>query len=288
MYTYYHNLNPVFLSFGQLKIYYYGLIYAITLLFFYFYLHYLFKHKFFQDSKIINIDELDEIIFFGSLSTLFFARLFYMIFYSTSFFNNPIEFFFIWRGGMSSLGGFFGLLISLIYIQKRYQLNVYKLSDSILLFLPLFLAFGRFANFINAELIGKVTSNFFLCIDYTKNQYLISNNILISSCRYPSQLFEVTKNLFLFLLLIYFNKKQKLIQHKNNSIVNEKPGKITLFFFIFYSLFRFIVEFFRIADSSYEYFGILNFNQIIYLVVFVISLIFFKNKIQKQARLSAQ
>ena len=76
----------------------------------------------------------------------------------------------------------------------------------------------------------------------------------------------------LFLILLYFRNRGNLI----------KPGIISGLFLIFYSIFRFIVEFFRVPDDQLGY---LIFNltmgqliSFIFLIIGLIILFFKKNE----------
>ena len=79
--------------------------------------------------------------------------------------------------------------------------------------------------------------------------------------RHPSQLYEaLLEGLFLFLLLIYFKKK-----------LSKKPGVISGLFLIIYSIFRFIVEFYRVPDEQLGYIFLnLTMGQVVSLI-FILS-----------------
>ena len=121
--------------------------------------------------------------------------------------------------------------------------------------------FGRISNFINTELYGRVT-DFPFAIIYP----LIDNNP-----RHPSQLYEALfEGIILFIiLLIYFNKNPKKYLVKN----------VSALFFIFYSLFRFIIEYLREPDYHlglfYNYFSM---GQLLCIPLFVAGLIIFFRK----------
>ena len=79
--------------------------------------------------------------------------------------------------------------------------------------------------------------------------------------RHPSQLYEAFfEGLILFFILIFFRK----------SFSAKNPGFISGIFLIFYSAFRFIIEFFRIPDEQLGYI-LFNFSmgQILCLVFFI-------------------
>ena len=127
---------------------------------------------------------------------------------------------------------------------------------------PVGIFFGRLANFINSELYGKVSSAPWSVI------FIKVDNL----SRHPSQLYEaILEGIILFVILIYFVNKDYL----------KKPGLISGLFLIFYSFFRFFVEFFRVPDEQIGYLLFsLTMGQIISLVFasIGISLFYLKNE----------
>ena len=111
---------------------------------------------------------------------------------------------------------------------------------------------GRVSNFINSELYG-VETNLPWGVKFIKIDNLY---------RHPSQLYEaIFEGLILFVILLYFRKKNFL----------NIPGLISGLFLIFYSLFRFLIEFFRQPDEQLGYlFFNLTMGQIISLLFFLI------------------
>ena len=131
---------------------------------------------------------------------------------------------------------------------------------------PIGIFFGRIANFINSELYGFET-NFYWGV-----KFILVDNLY----RHPSQLYEAFfEGLILFLILIYFRKKGFM----------KVPGLISGLFLIFYSIFRFIIEFFRVPDEQLGYIFLnLTMGQIISFVFLLIGsyLLFVKYEIKKK------
>ena len=154
-----------------------------------------------------------------------------------------------------------GIASSYIFAKKNNQ-NPFFYLDQVSLVAPIGIFFGRLANFINSELYGTATdlpwSVIFAKVD--------------NLSRHPSQLYEaILEGIILFLILIYFMNKGYL----------KKPGLISGLFLIFYSLFRFFVEFFRVPDEQIGYLFLnLTMGQIISLVFasIGISLFYLKNE----------
>jgi len=94
--------------------------------------------------------------------------------------------------------------------------------------------------------------------------------------RHPSQLYEaVFEGLILFFILLYFKRKNFL----------EIPGLISGIFLILYSIFRFIIEFFRVPDEQLGYLLLnLTMGQIISFLFLLIGvyLTIKKNEIEKE------
>ena len=134
--------------------------------------------------------------------------------------------------------------------------------DQISLVAPIGIFFGRIANFINSELYGLPTD-----VPWSVKFIQIDN-----FSRHPSQLYEaILEGVILFLILIYFRKKDYL----------KKPGSISGLFLIFYSIFRIFVEFFRVPDEQLGYLIFdLSMGQIISMIFLMIGIIlfYFKNE----------
>ena len=90
--------------------------------------------------------------------------------------------------------------------------------------------------------------------------------------RHPSQIYEaLLEGLILFLILVFFKNKNFL----------SKPGLISGLFLIFYSIFRFSIEFFRVPDGQLGYlFFNLSMGQILSLILILFGLVifYFKNE----------
>lgn len=243
-----HNLNPIFLSIGPLEIRYYGLVYFLGFL-----LTWLFLKKSKMGKSLFKKEEhTDDFILYSLISSILTARLFYIIFYNlNSYLSNPLEILKFWHGGMSIHGGILGGILGIYLFSKKYNYSFLKLTDIITLPLSLGLVFGRIANFINAELYGRITSVSWAVKFPNAEGY-----------RHPSQLYESLKNLIIFLVL--FSKAKKTF----------KTGELTSIFLILYSILRFFVEFVREPE---HYFLGLTMGQFLSIPTFIIGIILYKN-----------
>ena len=144
--------------------------------------------------------------------------------------------------------------------------STFNYLDIVSIVAPIGIFFGRIANFINSELYGTETSL----------PWAVKFIRIDDLYRHPSQLYEaIFEGLILFLILIYFRKKGFM----------RIPGLISGLFLVFYSFFRFIIEFFRVPDQQIGYlFFNLTMGQIISIIFLLIGsyLIFEKNEFKKK------
>ncbi|MFH1209664.1 MAG: prolipoprotein diacylglyceryl transferase [archaeon] len=225
-----HNINPVLFSIFGLEIRYYGIIYVLGFLFLLWYLM-------INREKIgLSKDNIYDFVFYFILGSIIGARLFEVLFYEPYYyFTNLKEIIAFWHGGMSFHGGFLGgIIVTLVYSKKK-KISFYKIADIIILPLAFFLFLGRIMNFINGELVGKIT-NVKWCVKFSNYE----------GCRHPTQLYEAFKNLVIFFTLLYFKNSSK-----NKNL---KEGTLFWTFIFIYGLLRFIIEFFK--EPITLYFGI--------------------------------
>ncbi|MDA8711897.1 prolipoprotein diacylglyceryl transferase [Candidatus Pelagibacter bacterium] len=247
-----NNFDPVAFQIMSFEIRWYSLAYIFGIIIGWL----LCKKIFIKDTKIN--EKFDDYLTYSILGIIIGGRLGYILFYNFNYYlNNFFDIFKIWHGGMSFHGGLLGIIIASILFAKKNNQNPFIYMDLVSLVAPIGIFFGRLANFINSELYGTV-SNVPWSVIFVKVDNLT---------RHPSQLYEAfLEGIILFLLLIYFRKKNYLL----------KPGTISGLFLIFYSIFRFFVEFYRVPD---EHIGYLAFNlstgQIVSVVFLIIGTIIF-------------
>ena len=247
-----NNFDPVAFQILSLEIRWYSLAYIFGIIIGWS----LCKKIFIKNSDIR--EKFDDYITYLIIGIILGGRLGYVIFYNFNYYShNILDIFKIWQGGMSFHGGLLGIILSSIIFAKKNNQDPFEYMDLVSLVAPIGIFFGRLANFINSELYGKTTEVLW-SVTFTKVDNLP---------RHPSQLYEaVLEGAILFLILMYFRKKNYLT----------KPGLISGLFLIFYSIFRFFVEFFRVPDEQLGYLILnLSMGQIISLIFVTIGTILF-------------
>ena len=221
------SINPVFMSLSFIDIRWYSLAYIFAFILGSFIIKKLNSVSY----RLMSNDRIDKFFIWAIIGVILGGRIGYVLFYQTNlFFTKPTYILEIWNGGMSFHGGLIGMILSIYLFSMKYKIQFFYLSDLVSLVAPIGLFLGRISNFINTELYGRIT-DFPLAIIYP----LIDNNP-----RHPSQLYEAFfEGVILFMILLfYFSNKPK------QYII----GNISGLFLIFYSIFRFFIEYLREPD----------------------------------------
>ena len=221
-----NNFNPVAFQILSLEIRWYSLAYIIGIILGWMYC----KKKLIKDQYILDL--FDDFITYLIIGVILGGRIGYALFYNLKYYlENPIEILMVWNGGMSFHGGLIGVIVASKLFSSKHKVNQFVFLDLVALSAPIGIFFGRIANFINSELYGRATDLPWFV------QFVLIDNIK----RHPSQLYEAFfEGIILFFLLRHFFKKNYL----------QNPGQISALFLIFYSIFRFLAEFFRSPDPQ--------------------------------------
>ena len=257
MYT--HNLDPVLFDFGFLVIRWYSLAYIFGILIGWWLGKRIILKRFQNLHFRFDIKEFDNLITYIIISMLLGGRIGYVLFYNFGYYlSNPFDIIKIWEGGMSFHGALIGIILGTYWFSIKKNIPTFFLLDIVSFVAPIGIFFGRVANFINGELVGKTTDVFWGVIFPS-----FDNNI-----RHPSQLYEAFfEGVVLFIIM--------------NSILfrsNYKTGTCSYMFLIFYGIFRTFSEFFREPDLQIGYLIIgMTMGQILCVFLFVIGIgLFFK------------
>jgi len=250
-----NNFDPVAIQIFSLEIRWYSLAYIFGILFGWIYC----KKILIKDKNISKL--FDDLISYLIIGIIFGGRLGYVLFYNIKYYiSNPIEILMIWQGGMSFHGGLLGIFIATTIFAKKNNVNSYIFLDLIAASAPIGIFLGRVSNFINSELYGKKTDVLWSVV-FTK-----IDNI----SRHPSQIYEAAlEGLVLFFLMYLFIKKNYL----------NIPGLISSLFLMFYSTFRFFLEFYRVPDEQLGFIFLnLTMGQVISLVFLCLGFYIFSKK----------
>jgi phosphatidylglycerol:prolipoprotein diacylglycerol transferase len=255
------NIDPVIISLGPLAVSWYSLSYVVGIMLGWFYI---LKLIALDTNNDINKKHIDDFITWIIIGIIIGGRLGYVLFYDPiKYFSNPIEILKTYQGGMSFHGGIIGYITASALFARRNNISFLGLTDLSAAATPIALFLGRLANFINAELYGRVTdvpwSFIFPGSDYQP--------------RHPSQLYEAAlEGLVLFCILAIVALKFRGLSRR---------GLLSGLFLMFYTIFRIIVEFFREPDAQIGFFaGSFTMGQLLSMPMLIagIFLIFYSRK----------
>lgn len=222
------DFDPVAFTLFGWPVRWYGLVYVAG-----FFLASFFGWRIYKTfpSSSVSRESFESLVFGTFFSGVIGGRVGEFLFYTPNLlWEHPFQIFQIWTGGMSFHGGVLGGLIFLYLWSRKRSVSLLSLSDALVLPLAITLIFGRFANFLNGELVGVPTYSDWGVIFPHVDDLL----------RHPTQLYESFKNLVLSLLLFWGWKKFPY-----------KKGNLTLIFLFGYAGFRFIIEFWKNVGWSF-------------------------------------
>ena len=216
------EIDPIALQIGPLAIRWYGLTWLAA----FYTIYFLIKRY----QKDLNLDQVNDLMFYSLLGALIGGRAGYVFFYSINqFIDNPLSIFFIWEGGLSIHVGLLGVLISCMWLSKRWGTGYFWLMDRVAPFVPPGLGIVRLGNFMNSELLGRPS-------DVSWAMIFPSDPLGIS--RHPSQLYQAFgEGILLFVYMLWVSNKPKPMMNISGHFLSG------------YGVIRFVSEFFRTPDQ---------------------------------------
>lgn len=224
----YPGFDPVAFSLGPLDIRWYALAYIAGILLAWRYMVYLAK----KPPAIVQPVHCEDMISWGTIGIILGGRLGHVLLWNPGYYlSNPIEILKIWEGGMAFHGGLIGVIVAMVIYARRAGIPFFALADLAAAATPIGLGLGRAANYINGELVGRVTDV----------PWAIIFPHVDGSPRHPSQIYEaLTEGLLLFVILAIFAHRRS---------IRERIGTLSGIFLIGYGLARVVSEMFREPEA---------------------------------------
>jgi phosphatidylglycerol:prolipoprotein diacylglycerol transferase len=252
---YIHNINPIVLNLpGPLAVRWYGLSYLAGFIGCILLLRCWSKRGEFSvpEKEVSNF-----VVLLGFFGVFLGGRLGYVLLYGfNDLLADPLYAFKVWDGGMSSHGGFVGVILFMIWYGRKYGHTFWNLADNMACTTSLGFAFGRLANLVNGELWGRVSNVKWAMVfpqelglgygEYTAASIgpLVANGDLKS--RHPSQLYQAFCEGFLVFGIMLLLRKTALAR---------RPGALSACYLTLYALARIVMEFFREPDNGQFFIG---------------------------------
>ncbi|HTW96598.1 MAG TPA: prolipoprotein diacylglyceryl transferase [Candidatus Methylomirabilis sp.] len=266
-FLHYFTPAPILVSFGPLRVYWYGLFVVLGVLAALTVSLKLAKRLGFSPNKLFDLS------FWMIIAGIIGARLYHVALEWPYYAAHPANIVKVWQGGLAIHGALLGGFLALGFFIWKEKINFWQLAAIFAPGIALGQAIGRWGNYFNQELFGKPTNlpwGIPIEIINRPAQYLSAEFF------HPTFLYESLGDLAIFFILLWLVFR---LLKKNSA--NYKI--IFLTYLILYSLLRFSLEFLRLDATAYV-FGF-RWPQIFSALIFIISiaLLFLPNKKGKSA-----
>lgn len=255
------NVDPEIFRIEGLALRYYSVLFGVAFIGGFMLMKQMYRQEGVDESRV------NPLLVYVVLGTIVGARLGQVFFYEFGYFkNHPLEIIlpfrigrngFEWTGyqGLASHGGAIGILIALAIYAKKYKQSFLWVTDRLVIVIALAGFFIRLGNLFNSEIIGRPTD--------VAWAFIFERVDLIP--RHPSQLYEAITYLFIFIILwmIHLRKVGQL-----------KKGFLFGLFLVLVFCARFIIEFSKENQESFENALPINMGQILS-VPFVLAGLYF-------------
>lgn len=194
-----------------------------------------------QELKKRAVSVADRFTIYMLVGTVLGARIGHFLFYEhpAEYFDDPLQIFRVWEGGLASHGAAVGIVLACIAFSWRIRstersLTPIRLLDFLSIPAALGGAFIRVGNFFNQEILGKPTDVPWAVVF----GHPVDRSLPIP--RHPVQLYEAVFYLFVFALLWGLSRKDAFLLAK---------GKLIGLFLALVFGFRFFIEAFKTEQS---------------------------------------
>lgn len=171
-----HDLDPFALRIsGDFGVRWYGLSYMMGFICAYLMIKWLAQ----KQRSGLTAQMVGDFVTYAAIGTLVGGRLGYVFFYGPDLLLKFKSAFPFWgvlavnEGGMASHGGMIGIVVAALLFARKYSVNALYLFDLVAVSGPIGVFFGRIANFINGELVGRPCDpSFPLAVKFPQDIYL--------------------------------------------------------------------------------------------------------------------
>ncbi|MGE0767164.1 MAG: prolipoprotein diacylglyceryl transferase [Hyphomicrobiaceae bacterium] len=226
----YPAIDPIAIAVGPVAIKWYGLAYVAGLLLGWLYIKRLLTTNRLWQGNLSPLppDVADDLFAWIAIGVVVGGRLGHVTLYEPDYyFSHPLEILKIWQGGMAFHGGLVGSIVAMWIFARMKGVSAFTVWDIAAAAVPFGLFFGRTANFINAEVIGRVSDAPWAMVFPGAGPL----------SRHPVQLYEaLLEGLVLFLIL-------RWLTHTRYAL--KTPGLTGAAFLAGYGAFRMVCEVFK-------------------------------------------
>lgn len=173
----------------------------------------------------LSVDTFYNLFCWIILLALVFSRLFYCLWGGELdyFLQQPWQVLAFWQGGLSSIGGFFGVALAIVIFKKRHKPDLWPYLDILAFSFPFGWFFGRLGCSLIHDHPGRLTNSIF-AVNFA------------TGARFDLGLLEAGITAVLALIFLVFSRKKRSL------------GFYSVFLLFWYGLTRFFLDFLRATD----------------------------------------
>ncbi|HLF41296.1 MAG TPA: prolipoprotein diacylglyceryl transferase family protein, partial [Acidimicrobiia bacterium] len=198
-------------------------------------------------------DQVYSLVNRAAVGSIIGARVAYVINHPGDF-DNPLEVFAVWKGGISLLGGIGGAILAGIPKMRSEGLSFWKVMDLAVPCVAMGIVVGRVGDLVIADHLGKATEFFlgYVCPEGAGNGLGVGE-VVGSPCRnvvggavHQPALYDLFSASALLIVLL------RMRSHADPGLrprTVRYDGFLTLFFGAWYGTGRLVEDFFRIDDT---------------------------------------
>ncbi|MFH0905685.1 MAG: prolipoprotein diacylglyceryl transferase [bacterium] len=241
------SLRPVLLHWGQLTVYWYGLLIALGVLAGYVWLVVPLAHR-----RRLDQEKVLLAVIWGLIGGIIGARLLFVMLKWPLYAGDFGSILAVSQGGLSVHGALLGGVIAIWFYAVSQRISFAQLCDVFAPAAMLGQVIGRFGNFFNQEAFGGPTNlpwKMFVAPEFRPPQFASFNYF------HPTFLYEALGGaLILIGLLKLFAKPLP-------------AGSIVAWYLILYSSLRFLIEFFRVDSDVWGWLTVAQWGSLAIIVV---------------------
>ena len=182
------------------------------------------------EKRGISAEEVYSLLTRAAIGAIIGARLAYVINHAGDY-NNVLDVFRVWQGGISLIGGFFGAIIAALPDMRKRRLSFWKVMDAAAPGMALGVIVGRIGDLIVGDHLGKSTS-FFLGYKCPPSTVQTASPC-IGRVVHQTALYDFILTILLLVLLLWIRR------------VRRWDGFLILLFATYYGVGRVIEDFLR-------------------------------------------
>lgn len=243
-------MHPILIHVGGFTLYTYGFFLAMGFLAAIWFSK---RNARFYDLKP---DDISDLFFVILLSGILGARLLYVIINYEDFWASPLDIVKLWNGGLVFFGGFICAVAASMVTLRIKKLPFLKTADILAPGVALGHGIGRLGCFFAGCCYGRQCDLPF-AVQFTHPDSLAPLHVLL----HPTQIYMAFANLVLFFILVGLQRHKRF------------HGMVFLSYIFLYSMFRFVIEFFRGDFRGDFFFDFLSVSQGIGIMAAVIAVI---------------